>query len=210
MLLNGKNPIPPRSILDQIWTEEDSDNAGTKIKSLAYRLQTYFGVISDYRLIVSTPTGYQLNPELNIMTDIQQFEECWTKAQGTIMTQTKLELLKKATELYRGNIYDSASSEHWLMAYEYSYRYKCLGIYNEIMRIYFDLQDYSNVQYYASLALNVDKTSVDAYYWMIRAMKLRDSLALAKGELKTAELILTDEEYAELLEKLNKAQKVAI
>lgn len=94
-------------------------------------------------LIVSTPAGYKLNPELNIMTYIEHFEEYWLKAQSSITTQTKLELLKKAVELYRGNLYDSASSEHWILAHELSYKYKCLGIYNEIMRIFYDMQDYS-------------------------------------------------------------------
>ena len=96
------------------------------------------------------------------------------------------------------------------MAHELSYKYKCLGIYNEIMRIFYDMQDYSKVQYYASLALKVDKASVDAYYWMVRAMKQRDSLALAKGELKMAEHILTEDEYAELIEKLNKTNELSI
>lgn len=206
MLLHGKNPIPPRTILEQIWPEEDVENAGTKIKSLAYRLQNIFGVVSDSRLIVSTLAGYQLNPELNIITDVQQFEGCWLQAQSAITMQTKLELLNKATQIYRGNIYDVASSEHWLMAHELAYKYKCLGIYIEIMRIFFDLKDYVNVQRFASKALIVDKACVDAYYWMIRSMRQTDSLSMAKGELKMAEHVLTDEEYAELLQKLDKTK----
>ena len=210
MLLHGKHPVPPRTILEQIWPEEDAENAGTKIKSLAYRLQTAFCVISDTRLIISTLAGYQLNPELDIMIDVQQFEDFWLQAQSAITMQTKLELLRKATEIYRGNIYETASSEHWLMAHELAYRYKCLGVYVEIMRMYYDLQDYTNVQRYAALALNIDKASVDAYYWMIRAMRQRDSLSMAKGELKMAEHILTDEEYAELLQKLEKTKDLVI
>lgn len=210
MLLHGKNPIPPRTILEQIWPEEDVENAGTKIKSLAYRLQNVFGVVSDSRLIVSTLAGYQLNSELDIITDVQQFDDCWLQAQSAITMQTKLELLNKATEIYRGNIYDAASSEHWLMAHELAYKYKCLGIHIEMMRIYFDLKDYVNVQRYASKALIVDKACLDAYYWMIRSMRQTDSLSMAKGELKMAEHVLTDEEYAELLQKLKKTKELDI
>ena len=210
MLLHGKNPIPPRTILEQIWPEEDVENAGTKIKSLAYRLQNVFGVISDTRLIISTLAGYQLNPELNIMTDVKQFDDCWLQAQSAITLQTKLELLKRVTEIYHGNIYEAASSEHWLMPHELAYKYKCLAGYVEMMRMYYDLQDYTNVQRFASLALNIEKASVDAYYWMIRAMRQRDSLSMAKGELKMAEHILTDEEYTELVQKLEKTKDLDI
>ena len=210
MLLHGRHPVPPRTILDEIWPDEDIENAGTKIKSLAYRLQTVFGVISDYRLIVSTPMGYQVNQELNIITDMDQFSDCWIKAQNTVTLQTKIELLKRATELYRGNIYAAASSEHWLMPHELSYKYKCLGIYNELMRANFELQNYSNVQYYAALALKLEKASVDAYYWMIRAMRQKDSLSMAKGELELAKHFLSSEEYDELVLKLEKTKELDI
>lgn len=210
MLLHGKYPVPPRTILEQIWPEEDVESASTKIKSLAYRLQTIFGVVSDSRLIISTLRGYQLNPELNVMTDLQEFEDCWAQAQSAITMQAKVELLKKATEIYRGNIYDVASSEHWLMPHELSYKYKCVEIYIDMVRIYFDVQDYANVQKYASMALLIDKASVDAYYWLIRAKRQKDSLSMAKGELKLAEHVLTDDEYAELLLKLEKTKDLEI
>lgn len=206
MLLHGNRAIPARTILDEIWPEEDIDNAGTKIKSLAYRLQRVFGLISDYRLVVSTPLGYQINPELNIITDMQDFDDFWIEAQNAVTLQTKIEMLKRAAELYRGNIYAAASSEHWLMAYELSYKYKCLGIYNELMKAYFDSQNYASVQYYASLALKLEKANVDAYYWMIRTMREKDSLSMAKGELKMAEHVLTPEEYEELTEKLDRTR----
>lgn len=210
MILHGKYPVPPRTILEKIWPEEESESAGTKIKSLAYRFKNIFELISDYKLIVSTPMGYQINPELNIMTDIQKFEEYVFQAQSTLTMKTKIELLKKAAELYRGNIYDVASYEHWLLTHELFYKYKCLGVYVELMRTYYDIQDYSNVLLYASLALKLEKTSVDAYYWMIRAMRQRDSLSMAKGELKLAEHVLTSEEYEELLQKLEKTKDLEI
>ena len=66
------------------------------------------------------------------------------------------------------------------------------------------MKDYVNVQRFASKALIVDKACVDAYYWMIRSMRQTDSLSMAKGELKMAEHVLNDEEYEELLQKLEK------
>lgn len=206
LLLHKGHAAPPRSICNAIWPEEEADNPGSKIKNLAFRLQTAFADISDFRLVVSTPQGYQLNPELNIMTDVQMFEDYWFQAQSAFTLQTKIELLKSAANLYRGNIFSSASSEHWLMPHEISYKYKCLGIYTELMRVYFESGNYTDVQYYAALALKIEQANVDAYYWMIRSMKQKDSSTLAKGELKMAEHVLSAEEYAELLDKLDKTR----
>lgn len=92
------------------------------------------------------------------------------------------------------------------MPHEIAYKYKCLGIYAELMKIYFEAQNYANVQYYAALALKIEPANVDAYYWMIRSMKQKDSLAMAKGELKMAEHVLTENEYQELIERLEKSK----
>ena len=99
-------------------------------------------------------------------------------------------------------MFESARGEHWLIPHEISYKYKCLGIYNELMKAYFDTQNYSSVQYYAGNALKIDPANADAYYWMIRAMKKKDSMSMVKGELKMAEHVLEASEYEELLRKL--------
>lgn len=207
LLLHRERPIPPRSICEAIWPSEETDNPGNKIKALAFRLQTAFGIISDYRLVVSTPQGYQLNSELNIMTDVQLFDELWIQAQNAVTLQTKIELLKKVIELYRGDIFVSANAEHWLMPHEIAYKYKCLGVYAELMRVYYESGNYVTVQYYASRALKIDALNVDAYYWMIRAMKHKEATGMAKGELKMAEHVLPDGDYNELLERLEKVKE---
>ena len=202
--MHRDRPIPPRVICDTIWPNEETEYPGNKIKALAFRLQSAFSIISDYRLVVSTPQGYQLNPELNIMTDVDTFDELWVQAQNAVTLQTKLELFKRVVELYKGDVFVSANAEHWLMPYEISYKYKCLGVYTELMKAYFESGNYITVQYYASMALKIDPANVDAYYWRIRAMKQKDSVGMVKGELKMAEHILSVEEYEELLMRLEK------
>ena len=73
------------------------------------------------------------------------FDEYWHQAQNTVTLQAKIELLKNATQLYRGDVFESASGEHWLLSHEIAYKYKCLGIYNELMKAYFDTQNYASI-----------------------------------------------------------------
>lgn len=206
LLLHKERPAPPRLICDEIWPDEETDNPGSKIKNLAFRLQTAFGIVSDYRLVVSTTQGYQLNPELNIITDAEMFEEYWMKSHNAVTLQAKEELLKTAINLYRGGLFTSASSEHWLVPHELTLKYKCLGIYSELMKLKFDAGDYPSVNYYASASLKVESANVDAYYWLIRSLRMRDSTALAKGELQFASHALTAEEYQTLLDRLDRSK----
>ena len=158
------------------------------------------------RLVISTAKGYQINPDLNIVTDVEQFDEFWKQSQNAVTLQTKIKLLQDAVSLYKGDIYESASGEHWLMPHEISYRYKCLGICNDLMKLFFDAQNYTSVQYYAHRALELDEANPDAYYWLIRSLKKRDSMGMVKGEMLMAEHVLGPELYEELLKKLERTK----
>lgn len=58
LLLHRKRPVPAMQIHGDLWPDEEPEKAGKAIKNLTYRLQQVFGLLSDYRLIESTVTGY--------------------------------------------------------------------------------------------------------------------------------------------------------
>lgn len=208
LLLHRNQPNPPRSIYEAIWDDEDVEKAGNKLKATAFRLQSAFSIISDYRLVVSTPKGYQLNPELNIVTDIERFDELWEQSQNAVTQQTRIQLMQDAIALYRGEIFASASGEHWILAHEISYKYKCLRIHNELMRLFYETQNFVSVEHYASHALKIDPLNVDAYYWRIRSLKKKESSGMVKGELLMAEHVLDTDAYIELNQKLERAKEL--
>ncbi|MBO5158035.1 MAG: hypothetical protein J6B94_00390 [Lachnospiraceae bacterium] len=196
----------PATIYEAIWEDGDIDKASSKVKAAAFRLQSVFSIICDQRLVISTAKGYQINPELNIVTDVEQFDEFWRQSQNAVTLQTKIKLLQDAVALYKGDIYEAASGEHWLMPHEISYRYKCLGICNELMKLFFDSQNYTSVQHYAHKALELDEANPDAYYWLIRTLKKKDSMGMVKGEMLMAEHVLGPDLYDELIKKLDRAK----
>lgn len=208
LLLHRNQPNPPRSIYEAIWDDEDIEKSGNKLKATAFRLQSAFSIISDYRLVVSTPKGYQLNPELNIVTDVERFDELWEQSQNAVTQQTRIQLMQDAIALYRGDVFSSAAGEHWILAHEISYKYKCLRIHNELMRLFYETQNYVSVEYYASHALKIDPSNMDAYYWRIRSLKKKESSGMVKGELMMAEHVLDADTYFELNQKLDRAKEL--
>lgn len=196
----------PSVIYDAVWGEEDLSKASANVKATAFRLRNAFSIICDQHLVISTAKGYQINPELNVITDVEQFDELWEQSQNAVTLQTKIKLLQDAVKLYKGDICESASGEHWLMPHEISYRYKCLGICNDLMKLFFDSQNYASVQHYAHRALELEEANPDAYYWMIRTLKKKDSMVMVKGEMMMAEHVLGPELYEELLKRLERTK----
>lgn len=205
LLLNPNQHCSPRRLCDAIWPDEIIDNPSSKIKSLVYRLHTLFSDVLDHKLIISTSRGYQLNPELNIVTDLQLFEDYWLLSQKTLSKKAKIEILKKLTNIYRGSLLSSATGEHWLMNSEIGFHHKYMGIINDLLKAFFEAENYDDIQEYASEALIVDNANKEVYYWLIKAMYKLGANGMARGELRNAERLLSDDEYQVLLSALNRA-----
>lgn len=205
LLLKGKMTASPREIASAIWPGEDIEATVKNIKGLVYRFRQTFELLSDHRLIESTPTGYQINPRLNVFTDFQLFDKKWSIAMKAADHKEKVEFLKKAIDLYQGPLFGSARDEHWIMSKVVAFEYRYLGAVCELMKTLDLGRDYVCIQHYASKMLLIAPHSIDGYYWMIYAMFQLDHPEMARGELRMAQRNLLEEEYNELIERLKVA-----
>lgn len=202
LLLHNRAPVPSLEIFKELWPDEDDERANTNVKVLVYRVQQIFGLISDYRLIESTKRGYRINPELNIITDIQMFEECWSQAQTTADLSAKGSLLKKAMDIYKHGVLPSLDGEHWLMPTVAHYSLRYMGIVNQLLSALDSVNDYVCIHEYANIAIQAVPGSADAYYWLIYAMNHLGTPEIARRELQAAKQALTDEDYQDILRRL--------
>ena len=202
LLMSKKNGVSPREMANAIWPDEDCDSVTKNCKGLVYRLQQAFGLISDCRIVESTPNGYRLNPELNITTDYQLFQMKRTNAFAANNVEQKIDLLRKAADLYAGPFFHSASSEHWIMATSVEYYYQYVSLMGELLKTLFEEKDFICVHKYAATALQFAPHSEDFYFWMIRSTMRVGHTEAARGELRMAQTKLLEEEYAVLIERL--------
>lgn len=104
LLISRKNAISPQEITQTLWPD-DSDNPAKNVKGLVYRLRQKFSIISDEPLVLSSTSGYQLNPELHIMTDYQRFDELVGGTAGFLHIQMEVSQLESTLKFQRGDIY---------------------------------------------------------------------------------------------------------
>ena len=208
IVLNRKSSVPAREIVEAVWPEEavESDNPGKNLRALIFRLRQSFSLISGYSLIETTPNGYGFNPELNITTDLEMFEKYWAMAQQTSVVSEKAEILKRAVDLYKGSILESAADEHWLIPKASYYNLRYQGLVSELLKTLADTKDYHNLHRYAAQALALDPGNGTAHYWLIYSMVKRGADELAKTQVQIAQEELTDEDYRELVNALKKAK----
>lgn len=208
LALHPKTLTPPWKMVSVLWPEDmdDADNLAKNVKYLLYRFRQVFSLISDYQLIESSVSGYRLNPELNIMTDLQLFDHYRNSIQGTPSLVHKVELLKKAVTIYEGHVFDSGNSEDWVMPTATHYALEYVGVVNELLKIMAEAKDYSDVIKYAALSLEIEPGNMRAHYWRIFALYQSGATEMAKASLPMARRSLTEEEYDDLIKLLRQMQ----
>lgn len=202
LLMHTRRPASPHEILNDLWPDENPSKAGTTIKNLIYRFQQIFNLISDYRLIESTASGYRLNPDLKIITDLQLFDEYWNNAQITADPNTKGHLLKKAMEVYKHGPISEFSSEHWFMPIVAHYSLRYAGVVNQLLSFLAKANDYVCILEYANNALMAIPGDADVHYWLICSMVHLGMTEIAKKALLAAKQVLTENDYDDLVIRL--------
>lgn len=212
LLLNPKTAHPPLEIYHTLWPEEciEPEVAGRNIRGYIYRFRQAFSLICDYPLIESTPNGYRINPNLNIITDVQQFDRLCEAMRQTVLSVQKVSFMKKALHLYRGPLFSGAQDEHWIISQVNLYRLRYVALVNELLSTLAATQDFACVQHYAIRAIDIMPGNLKAYYWLIVATYHLGAVELARTELNRAKLSLTSEEYSILVKTLKKAEGISI
>jgi DNA-binding SARP family transcriptional activator len=206
IILHPKSAHPPLEIYHTLWPNEcvDPEVASRNIRGYIYRFRQAFALICDYPLIESTPNGYRLNPNLNIITDVQQFDRLLAAASSSPILAQKISYLKTAVKLYRGPLFRGAQDDHWIISQVNLYRLRYVSLINDLLCALAETKDYSCVQKYALSAIDFTPGNIKAYYWLIVSTYHLGSIALAKNELLRAKGILTQEEFSILEEQLRK------
>lgn len=121
----------------------------------------------------------------------------------------KVDLIKQAISLYKGQLFEDACHEHWIMPMVHTYNLRYIALVNELLSKLAEVGDYTGIHRYATKALAVTPGNIRAYYWLIFSMYHSGAIEMAKSEVAMAKANLTEEEYSTLLRYLRKNPDMA-
>lgn len=195
----------PREIAEAMYPDyDDYESFSRQIKHYIFRFrQTYEDLFGGEQLIVTEPSGYRLNSNLNIKVDTDFFDEIYKLAKNSSNKNDKIRLLEKAVNLYKNDVYPPASMEHWLMPVTFSYSDHFFQAIEELFRLLDERQDYTAIHEYAVSALKHHSKNGRLYYWLIVSMIERGMLDLARREYSSALRILEPQSRKKLKNDLS-------
>lgn len=156
-----------------------------------------------FQLISFNGVGYQLNPELDIITDYEQADAMIKTIDDTSSNTSKEEMLKRFHALYRGEFMQQEEDDVVLIRdLRLYYKKKYLEKIIELVKLLYCKGDYMSAEKYASSALKSYSESVDMYAWTIACLRKLGRGDFAKGTIDLATKNLDTEEMELLKQKL--------
>jgi DNA-binding SARP family transcriptional activator len=203
--LHPEKALASYQIFELLHPDAESADEISRIRYNIYNFHRSYGyALNKMRLVISTETGYILNPELHIITDLQLFDEAVTASSKVADGIHKTKLLRQALNLYTGPIFPRCSSEPWLMQTALHYE----RLFGETSDCYCRLlnsqKNYGTLCDFAESTLQFDSTRPETYYWIIYSHLKRHYRKAAKRELIAARENMDTESYQILLRHLHR------
>ena len=198
LLLKPERAHPPREIHEQLYPDVIFDGSTNSIRSIIYRFSAVFAKRTGIkeRLIVCEGSGYRRNPDLRIMTDITEFDDCLFAAKSTSDKEKKAELLLKAFDLYKGPVFMSNKDSPWLNEIAFHYEARYVKAAEALLHELADQCEYGAVLRYASKTLELYPGNGMIVYWFIVATFHLSGSDMAKAEYLRLQKDMTQDEIA--------------
>ena len=156
--------------MDALWPECSPQASGNNLKIAIHSLRlTLKDLISEKdrpQSILFKQGSYMINPEINLWTDVEAFEECWMAGRRLEKEGKLTEALRefeKAEALYRGDYLEDEAYEEWTMLRREVLKDTYLIILGKLADHSMRTADYESCIHYSQKILARDNCREDSY-----------------------------------------------
>lgn len=203
LVLHG-GPVDLSVLAAEQWPDEADASFKRNTKQATFRLHSDLAVYHDVKVVDAKTGVLCLSDDVRITTDAQEMENLYYRAISTANEEEKIELLKKAFDLYKGRVFEDGEAEigTWLIEHMTHYNQIFINTTRELLQTLSHKRDYNCAVEYAARAIRIEPGIQDAYYWMIEAANHMGNSAARDKSLIAAREALTEEEYEKLIQVL--------
>ena len=154
MLYHWKDGIPRSKLLDALYGREELANAGNNLRVTLHRLkkQLLDAGLPDFEYISTKKGIYYWNSPMKIVVDTDVFRDLIAKAEEETDEDCKIELLRQALDLYKGEFLQKMSGEEWAVIEGMQYKRLYTEALNQIVVLLMARREFTEVLKYVEPA----------------------------------------------------------
>lgn len=152
--------ISQTEYIDMLWPDEVSSNPINALKTLLSRVRTLLDpiAVNHENFILSSQGSYQWNNNLACIVDTEEFENyCRKAADVSKSDEERIQMYKKAMDLYKGDFLAKHSTELWVVPLVTYYHNLYLDTMKDFLRLLEKQNEYELMEFYCSQALQIDR-----------------------------------------------------
>ena len=184
LLHSGDKGISRKELLTSLFGDEELANTGNSLRVAMHRLKKQLVSLGlpEYEYIISRKGMYYWDSPMSTEVDIFLFEQYVRNALEEECDESRIKLLKKAVDLYKGEFLQKMSEDNWVLKESLRYRelyfealrQLCTYLmshkkYNEVLKYVepacelYPFDDWQSVKIECYIAMNLYKEAMKAY-----------------------------------------------
>ncbi len=115
LILNHKKNFTVDTLAEIICPYDELDSPYKVVNNIVYRLRRTLSVIGLDKLVIGKNGTFQINPNFNIHTDFDRFEDACIQLKTEENPDMRHSLYHSAVDMYKGQLLPRCEHELWLM-----------------------------------------------------------------------------------------------
>ena len=140
LILNHKKNFTVDTLAEIICPYDELDSPYKVVNNIVYRLRRTLSVIGLDKLVIGKNGTFQINPNFNIHTDFDRFEDACIQLKTEENPDMRHSLYHSAVDMYKGQLLPRCEHELWLMQLSMYYQSLYLQITKGYVRVLRDWQ----------------------------------------------------------------------
>lgn len=170
LILNHKKNSTVDTLAEIICPYDELDSPYKVVNNIVYRLRRTLSVIGLDKLVIGKNGTFQINPNFNIHTDFDRFEDACIQLKTEENPDMRHSLYHSAVDMYKGQLLPRCEHELWLMQLSMYYQSLYLQITKGYVRLKMECKDYILAQKTAIDALRFDPKDSELNMYAILAI----------------------------------------
>lgn len=170
IMMNRDNILTYQKLIDVFW-EEDSRNPKGALKNQIYRIRNTMKELGPEEYICTVPGGYRWNPDIEVETDYEAFEDMVKKLERKeIEPEEKESLCREILSCYKGNVSGRIASESWIVPKVTWYQIKYIEAVKSLSEILSHQNKWTEVEKICRQTVLIDSFDEDIHCWIILSL----------------------------------------
>ncbi|MEA4815624.1 MAG: BTAD domain-containing putative transcriptional regulator [Lachnospiraceae bacterium] len=164
--------ITQNDLIDLLWPEDESDNPANALKTLLFRARA---VIDELGLSGKTMITYQcgtysFSRSIPLELDSEKFDSLLSLAESAKDDDEKIDLLTKATKVYKGDFLPKSSLEIWAVPIVTYFHSKYIKAVHNLISLLNTKKMFEEIISLCQQAVNIDSYDENLHYYLIKAL----------------------------------------